>query len=131
MSKSGKEHYQAMKRILRYMKGTKNIGIIFQSDSQCNTLGYLNLDFAIPRCWTVHYWLFFHHWWASGYLEIYSPQEWYYCWWRHNICQWRRRRWQKEYMVEGSNKWFSFPPFWFEDKSSFLMNWFSFPPWQG
>ena len=36
-----------MKRILRYLKGTKDIEIIFKGNSQCVVLGFSDLDFVV------------------------------------------------------------------------------------
>ena len=47
MSKPGKEHWQGAKRVLRYLKGTINYGLVFQSkDSTCEVVGYSDADWA-------------------------------------------------------------------------------------
>ena len=39
-------HHVAVKRILRYLKGTPNLGIWYPRESGFNLLGYTNLDYA-------------------------------------------------------------------------------------
>lgn len=41
----GKEHWQAAKRVLRYMKGTPDIGITFGNNTE-NLIGYADADWA-------------------------------------------------------------------------------------
>ena len=42
----GKEHWQAVKRIFRYLRGTSDIGLSYGGDSQCLVSGYLDSDYA-------------------------------------------------------------------------------------
>ena len=35
MGKPGKEHWQAVKRIFRYLRGTSDVGLIYGGDTQC------------------------------------------------------------------------------------------------
>ena len=46
MSKPSKSHFTAAKRILRYVKGTKNFGIIYKAESDCDLIGYTDSDWA-------------------------------------------------------------------------------------
>ncbi|CAM8885712.1 unnamed protein product [Rhodiola kirilowii] len=46
MGQPGKEHWQAVKRIFRYLRGTSNVGLIYGSDSQCLVTGYTYSDYA-------------------------------------------------------------------------------------
>ena len=47
MGEPGKEHWQAMKCILGYLKGTTNIGWIYQCDTSCALIGYLHSNCAV------------------------------------------------------------------------------------
>ena len=45
MSRPGKEHWQGVKRILRYVQGTLNYGLIFRpKDNTCTLTGYSDAD---------------------------------------------------------------------------------------
>ncbi|CAL1356411.1 unnamed protein product [Linum trigynum] len=46
MIQPGKEHWQAVKRIFRYLKGTPDVGISFGSDTECLVSGYSDSDYA-------------------------------------------------------------------------------------
>ncbi|XP_048490800.1 secreted RxLR effector protein 161-like [Beta vulgaris subsp. vulgaris] len=46
MGDSGKEHWQAIKRIFRYLRGTSDIGLIYGNDTQCLITGYSDSDYA-------------------------------------------------------------------------------------
>ena len=46
MGKLGKKHWQAIKQIFRYLKGTIDIGIIYQGDTSCALVGYSDYDYA-------------------------------------------------------------------------------------
>ena len=46
MGDPGKEHWQAVKRIFRYLKGTFDIGLIYGSDTSCLVTGYSDSDYA-------------------------------------------------------------------------------------
>lgn len=46
MAEPRKEHWQAMKRIFRYLRGTSNIGLIYGSDTQCLVTGFSDSDYA-------------------------------------------------------------------------------------
>ena len=41
-----KEHWTALKRILRYLKGTTNIGILYKHDGSNKCVGYSDADWA-------------------------------------------------------------------------------------
>ena len=41
-----KEHWTALKRILRYLKGTTNIGILYKHDGSDKCVGYNDADWA-------------------------------------------------------------------------------------
>ena len=45
-SKPQKEHWTALKRVLRYLKGTTNIGILYKQDGADKCLGYSDADWA-------------------------------------------------------------------------------------
>ncbi|XP_047323523.1 secreted RxLR effector protein 161-like [Impatiens glandulifera] len=47
MSRPGKEHWQAVKRIFRYLRGTSDVGLIYGSNNQCLVTGYSDLDYAV------------------------------------------------------------------------------------
>ena len=36
----------AVKRIMNYLKGTKNVGLWYRKDSVCNLIGYSDTDYA-------------------------------------------------------------------------------------
>lgn len=46
MSQPGKKHWQAVKRIFRYLKGTSDVGLIYRGDIQCLVTGYSDSDYA-------------------------------------------------------------------------------------
>ncbi|XP_047326715.1 secreted RxLR effector protein 161-like [Impatiens glandulifera] len=46
MSRPGKEHWQAVKRIFRYLRGTSDVGLIYGSNNQCLVTGYSDSDYA-------------------------------------------------------------------------------------
>ncbi|XP_014624146.1 secreted RxLR effector protein 161-like [Glycine max] len=46
MSNPSKTHFAAAKRILRYVKGTKDFGILYEADRDFNLTGYTNSDWA-------------------------------------------------------------------------------------
>ncbi|XP_050916006.1 secreted RxLR effector protein 161-like [Lathyrus oleraceus] len=39
-------HITAVKRIMKYLKGTTNVGLWYPKDSICNLVGYFNADYA-------------------------------------------------------------------------------------
>nr|KYP62382.1 Retrovirus-related Pol polyprotein from transposon TNT 1-94 [Cajanus cajan] len=41
-----KEHWKATKRIFRYLKGTADVGLIYESSSDCPLAGYSDADYA-------------------------------------------------------------------------------------
>ena len=46
MSNPNKSHLDAVKRILRYVKGTINFGILYKETKDCQVMGYCNADYA-------------------------------------------------------------------------------------
>ena len=48
-SKPGKPHWTAVKRVLRYLNGTKNQGIIFRRGESASIVGYSDADWAGDR----------------------------------------------------------------------------------
>uniref|UniRef100_A0A3Q7HPF2 Reverse transcriptase Ty1/copia-type domain-containing protein n=1 Tax=Solanum lycopersicum TaxID=4081 RepID=A0A3Q7HPF2_SOLLC len=46
MGQPGKEHWQAVKRIFRYLRGTSDVGLIYGGDAQCLVTGYSDSDYA-------------------------------------------------------------------------------------
>ncbi|KAL9267087.1 Retrovirus-related Pol polyprotein from transposon TNT 1-94-like protein [Drosera capensis] len=46
MAHPGKEHWEAVKRILRYLKGTSDMGLIYGGESECLVAGYSDSDYA-------------------------------------------------------------------------------------
>ncbi|XP_074293159.1 secreted RxLR effector protein 161-like [Silene latifolia] len=46
MGDPGKEHWQAVKRIFRYLKGTYDVGLIYRGDRECLVSGYSDSDYA-------------------------------------------------------------------------------------
>ncbi|XP_006593273.1 uncharacterized protein LOC114379003 [Glycine soja] len=46
MSNPRKAHFAAAKRILRYVKGTKDFGILYKADKDFNLIGYTDSDWA-------------------------------------------------------------------------------------
>ncbi|KAJ4702231.1 Retrovirus-related Pol polyprotein from transposon TNT 1-94 [Melia azedarach] len=46
MGEPSKEHWQAVKRIFRYLKGTFDVGLIYGGDTQCLVTGFSNSDYA-------------------------------------------------------------------------------------
>ncbi|XP_047340459.1 secreted RxLR effector protein 161-like [Impatiens glandulifera] len=41
------EHWQAVKRIFRYLRGTSDVGLIYGSNNQCLVTGYSDSDYAV------------------------------------------------------------------------------------
>ncbi|XP_047314291.1 secreted RxLR effector protein 161-like [Impatiens glandulifera] len=46
MSRPGKKHWQSVKRIFHYLRGTSDVGHIYGSNNQCIVIGYSNSDYA-------------------------------------------------------------------------------------
>ena len=46
MSNPNKPHLDAVKRILRYVKGTINFGILYNERNNCQVMGYCDADYA-------------------------------------------------------------------------------------
>ncbi|KAL1556436.1 Retrovirus-related Pol polyprotein from transposon TNT 1-94 [Salvia divinorum] len=46
MGQPGKEHWQAVKRIFRYLRGTSDVGLIYGGDTHCSVTGYSDSDYA-------------------------------------------------------------------------------------
>ncbi|KAJ4721450.1 Retrovirus-related Pol polyprotein from transposon TNT 1-94 [Melia azedarach] len=46
MGEPGKEHWQAVKRIFRYLKGTFDVGLIYGGDTHCLVTGFSDSDYA-------------------------------------------------------------------------------------
>ena len=46
MGEPGKEHWQAVKRIFRYLKGTSDVGLIYGGDTECLVTGFSDSDYA-------------------------------------------------------------------------------------
>ncbi|KAJ4719824.1 Retrovirus-related Pol polyprotein from transposon TNT 1-94 [Melia azedarach] len=46
MGEPSKEHWQAVKRIFRYLKGTFDVGLIYGGDTQCLVTGFSDSDYA-------------------------------------------------------------------------------------
>ncbi|KAJ4715440.1 Retrovirus-related Pol polyprotein from transposon TNT 1-94 [Melia azedarach] len=46
MGEPSKEHWQAVKRIFRYLKGTFDVGLIYGGDTQCLVRGFSDSDYA-------------------------------------------------------------------------------------
>ncbi|KAJ4721544.1 Retrovirus-related Pol polyprotein from transposon TNT 1-94 [Melia azedarach] len=46
MGEPGKEHWQVVKRIFRYLKGTFDVGLIYGGDTQCLVTGFSDFDYA-------------------------------------------------------------------------------------
>ena len=46
MSKPYSNHMTAAKRILRYVKGTIDYGLIYKSDKECELIGYCDSDYG-------------------------------------------------------------------------------------
>ena len=42
----GKPHWQAVKRIMRYLKGTLNLGIVYEKEPDGNVKGFCDADWA-------------------------------------------------------------------------------------
>ena len=45
-AKPTKEHWTAVKRILRYLKGTSNLGLLYREDTSAEITGYSDADWA-------------------------------------------------------------------------------------
>ena len=50
MSKPKKPHLDAVKHILRYVKGTINFGIMYKKTIDCQVMGYCDADYAGDSC---------------------------------------------------------------------------------
>ena len=46
MSNPNKPHVDAVKRILGYVKGTINFGILYKKTNDCQVMGYCDADYA-------------------------------------------------------------------------------------
>ena len=46
MSKPYSNHMAAAKRVLRYIKGTSDYGLVYESDTDCRLMGYCDSDYA-------------------------------------------------------------------------------------
>ena len=46
MSNPKKPHLDAVKRILRYVKGTINFGILYKETKNCQVMGYCDVDYT-------------------------------------------------------------------------------------
>ncbi|XP_027171542.1 LRR receptor-like serine/threonine-protein kinase FLS2 [Coffea eugenioides] len=46
MANPGKEHWLALKRIFRYLRGTYDVGLIYGGDTECLVTGYSDSDYA-------------------------------------------------------------------------------------
>ena len=46
MNKPYSDHMAAAKRILRYVKGTTDYGLVYKSDKECVCIGYCDSDYA-------------------------------------------------------------------------------------
>ncbi|XP_020265764.1 uncharacterized protein LOC109841261 [Asparagus officinalis] len=46
MQKPKKPHLEAIRRILRYIKGTVNYGLIYKKGEECEVYGYCDADYA-------------------------------------------------------------------------------------
>ena len=70
-------HWQAIKRILRYLKGTSHFGIFLQPSFDFNIICYIDADWASysnDRCSTSGYCLFLAPIWFLGHLP---NKKWY------------------------------------------------------
>ena len=47
MGNPGKKHWQVVKCILRYLKGTTDIGLVYHGDMSCAIVGYSNFDYPL------------------------------------------------------------------------------------
>jgi len=47
ISNTRKEHWLVVKRILRYLKGTSDIRLVYRADNSCSLTGYSDSDFAV------------------------------------------------------------------------------------
>jgi hypothetical protein len=43
----GLKHWQAIKKVLRYLQGTKNIMLTYRKSNELKFVGYANADFAV------------------------------------------------------------------------------------
>ncbi|KFK41513.1 hypothetical protein AALP_AA2G139400 [Arabis alpina] len=46
MGQPGKEHWLAVKRIFRYLKGTSDVGLMYGGETPCLVTGYSDSDYA-------------------------------------------------------------------------------------
>ena len=46
MSKPHSNHMAVVKRVLRYIKGTSDYGLVYKSDKECRLMGYCDSDYA-------------------------------------------------------------------------------------
>ncbi|KAL1192872.1 Retrovirus-related Pol polyprotein from transposon TNT 1-94 [Cardamine amara subsp. amara] len=46
MGQPGKEHWLAVKRIFRYLRGTYDVGLIYGDEAPCVVAGYSDSDYA-------------------------------------------------------------------------------------
>ncbi|XP_038904386.1 secreted RxLR effector protein 161-like [Benincasa hispida] len=46
MGQPGKEHWQAVKRIFRYLRGTSDVGLVYGTCTECLVTGYSDSGYA-------------------------------------------------------------------------------------
>uniref|UniRef100_A0A803MM07 Uncharacterized protein n=1 Tax=Chenopodium quinoa TaxID=63459 RepID=A0A803MM07_CHEQI len=46
MARPGREHWQGVKRIFRYLRGTTDIGLVYGNGKECLVTGYSDSDYA-------------------------------------------------------------------------------------
>ena len=67
------DHFRALKRILRYVKGTPHHGLQLHQQSTHDILTYSDADWAggpDTRCSTTGYWLRYFFWYQFGFLVL-------------------------------------------------------------
>ena len=46
MAQLGREHWQGVKRVFRYLRGTADIGLVYGNGKECLVTGYSDSDYA-------------------------------------------------------------------------------------
>jgi len=64
-----KEHWQVVKCIHMYLKGTSDVGIIYKGNTECTFVEYSYLNYASDLDASLYHWLCFHNWGIAGQLE--------------------------------------------------------------
>lgn len=63
------QHFEAIIKIIRYLKGTSGKGIFSKRKQLLELLAYTDADRAGERWKEIHLWILYFCWWTLSYLE--------------------------------------------------------------